>query len=237
MFITIKSNTDATEDEIRSSEVLKYWVYGLPAEWTLNGIHVNDVLKIGGTIRMIQMVVDLVDEEGVSLPGFITLRGEMTDCLAIVMCEGEAYVVFVRQPRAAACGCVLSNPAGMIDPGDKSVRFRALEELAEELGISLEWEYVAMSKPLLVSPGGIDEKSSFGRAHADVEQETLSKLQGNKGGLVDEGEQTQVVVVPIEEAVVTIMAESSPCLKTLFSLMLYYMQGIGEMEELQMRSA
>ncbi|UFN47502.1 NUDIX hydrolase [Roseomonas sp. OT10] len=107
-------------------------------------------------------------------------------------------VALIRQFRLAALAAggepiQTEFPAGLLD-GDEPREEAARRELAEETGLSAD-RLVPMGRWLLM-PGGCDEVLHYHLAR--VRLETLG--EGASAGLDSEHEETQVVVVPLEEA-------------------------------------
>jgi len=72
-----------------------------------------------------------------------------------------------------------------------------------------------------VSPGGTDEKVQYCTIRANLTQEQIEALQGRQAGAQDEGERTQVHVVPMP-VVGHYLAQQGPASeKSVMSWLLY----------------
>jgi hypothetical protein len=177
---------------------------------------------------MMHIDAEVADSQGVIERRSIFLRGDCVDVLATLHCEGQEYVVFVSQTRAAGGQRVISNPSGMLDGQWADVA--ALRELDEELDMHLPWSdpvslgFYALGthQPMLTSPGGTDERVHFMHVSTSVTLDQLNELNSRHGGSVAEGERTQVHVVPRPLAILYLKTNSrSVDVKTVLSLYLY----------------
>lgn len=236
MRITVANDQDTRPEEVRDSAVFQQWLtrqYGRGI--TVRGVRVNGAYKWGAppALRMLHVAVDAYDDAtGRKLDGTAMIRGATVDILAVVRIQGETqpHVVFVRQPRVAAMQlCVTSNPAGMLEEGE-NVTFAGLRELAEELDEpNLEWsdivnlgEFITGSdEPLLVSPGGSDETSSFLAVHTTLTRAQVDALNNKFGGAAEEDEHTHVLVKPLGEAIPALRTGGLVDMKALLSLLMY----------------
>lgn len=214
---------NVTAEEVRRSALFTQWVNRLDAEgMRLDGVYICDVLQWGKPVvepKMMYLLADVCAADGRKLRRTaVHLRGDTVDVLAILRCEGEEYVVFVAQPRVpGAKNHNVSNPSGMVDAGEDAA-FAGLRELDEELGYKIGWDkpFRLVDRPLLSSAGGTDERAHMFCVCADVTREQIALLHNRFGGVAEEGEKTQVLVVPFAEAMG--MTDGT---KTMLSLLLY----------------
>lgn len=213
---------NVTEEEVCCSTLFTQWVNRLDEEgMVLHRVYVCDVLLWGKPVepKMMYLHADASAADGGKLRRTaVHLRGDTVDVLAILRCEGEEYVVFVAQPRVpGAKNHNVSNPSGMVDAGEDAA-FAGLRELDEELGHKIGWgkPFRLVNRPLLSSAGGTDERAHMFCVHADVTQEQIAHLHNRFGGEADEGEKTQVLVVPFAQAM-----DMTDGTKTMLSLLLY----------------
>jgi len=223
MNITVATDVEFTEQQIRESAIFANWEKRLPAghQWS---VHVLDI-GWGGAIHMITMEVV---HEGNPYPVKVILRSETVDVLVRVVSPRTNHVVFVRQLREAVPGVVVSNVAGGID-GDEDPMEAARREVFEELGLGdiPEEDYTLeivplLNMPLLASPGIINERVHFMMAtiHVSVSKlaDMIDSLEGKRTGVSAEGEDLTLTVVPAGEAVQFVLGQRQPCAKTYLSL-------------------
>jgi 8-oxo-dGTP pyrophosphatase MutT (NUDIX family) len=217
--ITIAPGLNVTEDEIRNSTRFTDWVDRLTiARIVVTHVHVYSSHSWAGEPKMIYLEAEGHIDGRQFRRTVAFLRGDTVDMLAILECDGVEYAAFVGQPRIpGAIANSISNPSGMMEPGEDAV-FTGLRELDEELGYKLPWEkpIKLCDRPLLVSPGGSDERAVFYVTRCKVDRGILKKLHNRFGGAANEGERTKVLVVPFHES----MEQDIGC-KTMLSLHLY----------------
>lgn len=123
------------------------------------------------------------------------------------------YANLSEQERRATpqLAWVLELVAGVPEEG-ASVKELARKELIEEAGIDVtgDLEPIATIYP---SPGGTSEQITIFLAHVDAKQE-----RGSGGGVLAEGEDTQVVEMPFQEALAKIRAGEITDAKTIIAL-------------------
>lgn len=187
------TTSSATLAQVRKSRLFNNWAKRVH-DWDISQVTVVDAFSWGGEVRMLLMRVTYGGYDHA-----ILLRGSTVDILTIVSCDKRRYLVHVEQPRVAVGQVVLSNAAGMVD-GDEHVAVAALRELAEELGVSLNWGkplnlnrvVYGFDVPELGTPGGSDEDVTFFAVQVQVTSDDLAKLKDSVAGLAHEGEKTIV---------------------------------------------
>jgi 8-oxo-dGTP pyrophosphatase MutT (NUDIX family) len=196
MELILIPGVEHTVEAVKASNVFSQWFKRLPKEMIPS---VLEITTVHGWDDEIKMIVGIAD-------GYLVfLRGDTVDISAILTCEGKKYALFVVQPRiAGAQSRVVSNPSGMVDTNEQVV-IAALRELNEEveLGLSftISWSApILLKEPSLVSPGGTDERVFFYGVTAELTFSQLQGLQGHVAGLQEEDERTELLIVPLEEA-------------------------------------
>lgn len=187
----------------------------------LNRVYVCDVLLWGDPTepKMMYLLADACDADGRKLfRTAVYLRGDTVDVLAILRCMFKKYVVFVAQPSVpGGKNHDVTNPSGMVDAGEDPM-LAGPREVDEEFGYKLKWgkPFRLVDRPLLVSAGGTDERAHMLCVQAKVKRKVITELHNRFGGVAEEGEKTQVLVVPFTQAM-----GMTDCTKTMLSLLLY----------------
>ncbi|MBH0238305.1 NUDIX domain-containing protein [Methylobrevis albus] len=147
----------------------------------------------GGWNRLDVVEIDLGD--GVSIVREVVDHGD--GAAALVFDPLRRTALMVRQVRAGKLdreggdGLMLEVPAGLVDPGEVPAE-TARREIGEETGCVVgELRPVVVAYP---SGGSLSERLSLFLAEAD-----LGSAGGAGFGLAAEGEQIEVVIVPLAE--------------------------------------
>ncbi|KAG9189352.1 ADP-sugar diphosphatase [Alternaria panax] len=177
------------------------------------------------------------------VPGAVFLRGGSVAILFIVQPEGaegedEKQVILTVQPRIAASSLAFTEiPAGMLDEEESSFAGKAAKEIKEETGLEIkESELLDMTKlaleglpsdPLSAaesleeamypSPGACDESITLYLCQKRLKREHLEELEGSATGLVKEGENIKLKLVPLTR----LWREGARDAKALAALSLY----------------
>jgi 8-oxo-dGTP pyrophosphatase MutT (NUDIX family) len=232
--VTMAPLADASAAELLESRVFRDWYQrATNSGLRVQAVRVSAVFKWGNPreIKMIHMAADGTDADGRKLDGVTMLRGDTTDIVTVLVDDdGGEWIVLVVQPRLpGAQREVVSDPAGMIDAGEEP-NAAALRELEEEIGGdgSIEWEVVDLNyevtgsaQPMLISPGGSDERVYYALATGRLSNAKIAKLHNKFGGLEEEGERIQVLVVRHSEARDTLRRGGCVDLKALTGLLMY----------------
>ena len=127
----------------------------------------------------------------------------------MLRCEGEKYLLLVRQPRLAISETTsLEIPAGILDwSGDyRKVALSELEEEAQivadesELIDLTEFWWKGSTPGFAGSCGLLDERIRLYAIERDVTREQLAAMNGKNQTYVDENEWIRTEVLPYEEA-------------------------------------
>ena len=231
--ITRELSVGLTPDHIRESRHYVNYVTSLEEGWRLLNFHVTWAFskrKENEQLDLIMMFaeIEVRTPDGHILQSGALLRGTTVEILPILIDPmGDRYVAFVRQARVPVGRTVLSTPAGMTD--GKSTTVTMLTELEEEIGRVLQWqeplwlnEFITGSaEPMLVTPGGSSEGVVFCVVGADVSYEELETLEGHVAGNANEGEQTEVTLIPLTSLPGCLGQYGPPCSKTVQSILMF----------------
>ncbi|VVB07694.1 unnamed protein product [Arabis nemorensis] len=197
--------------------LFKNWLRNLESEngilangtMTLKQVHIQGVDMFGRRIGFLKFKADIFDKEtGHKVPGIVFARGPAVAVLILLESDGETYAVLTEQVRVPTGKIVLELPAGMLDDDKGDFVGTAVREVEEEIGIKLKKEdmvdLTAFLDPstghrIFPSPGGCDEEMSMFLYRRQVEQETITQLQGKQTGLREHGEFIKVQLVPYRE--------------------------------------
>lgn len=202
------------------------WLAGLDrARFVVRGIHIQSVDMFGPKVGFIKLKADVVDANGKFIPGIVFMRGGSVGILPILRCGGKTYTVLTVQPRIATGTFGFAEiPAGMLD-GSGNFAGVAAKELDEEMGLKIGSEDLVdlstaagHTRGFFVSPGGTEETIRLFYFERDVTPEELADFNGRCTGVLGEGEQITLKVVPLED--LWSIADG----KTLVALALYLRQ-------------
>ena len=199
---------------------------GMDHGLVVRSIDIPAVTMFGSRIGFMFINADIVRaDDGSPVPGAAFLRGGTVIILVILRCEGQEYVVIVRQPRSPVGSIAFAEtPAGMLD-GSGKFAGKAAQELKEELGLEIrEEDLIDMTKlvfstsvrGIYASAGGSDEFGRFMLYRRDVTSEELASFKSRKTGAVGESERIVTDVIPLQDLWTT-----SPSSGTFTALYLY----------------
>ncbi|MBL9087010.1 MAG: NUDIX hydrolase [Planctomycetia bacterium] len=144
--------------------------------------------------------------------------------LRVLLKTGVRPPVFLRrhlpltQPDARPYGRLVEMVAGMLEPDDTGrhgVARRAAAEALEEAGVKVPLAAVeALGAESFPSPGVTDEKVHFRAARADLD---ARRAPEGDGSAMEHG--TQVLVLPVEEAIAACRRGDVPDMKTEMALL------------------
>lgn len=194
--------------------------------WTAKRITVQSIDMFGKKVGFAKLKVDIVDRDGVRLPGIVFMRGASVAILVILVCieENSEYVLLTVQPRIAVPEeRFLEIPAGMMDD-EGSFTGVAAKELEEETGIRIwyadedlfDLDPEHSSRGYYPSPGGCDEQIKLFLYKKHVTLRELKEMQGRLTGVLAEGERITLRV----EAIDSVLRHTKD-MKTLAALCLY----------------
>lgn len=213
--ISIAADVDGTPDQIRDSALMKGWVAEMARGWRVQHFEVKMALIVHGVVLMIFADVRVTNGRDERRNSILIRRHTVEPVIVVRRAsDGKEFLVTVRQMRPAVGCYVVSNAAGGIDANELPLT-AAQRERNEELGtdkinppivweepIDLNKHYLGESVPMVVTPGGSNERAWFFLVTATISDEQFALLNaGHKGGLENEAEDTVSCLVPIDDAV------------------------------------
>jgi len=206
----------------------KEWLDGFRHnELTLNSVHIQSVdIFPNGKVGFIKFKAD-VTKDNKFVPGITFSRGGSVAILTILVCNGIEYALGTVQPRVPIGRNFLETPAGMIDDNTKNFAGVAAKEMQEETEITISSEklidltelaYNGKYQGIIPSAGGCDEFIRCYVYRQNVEDKKLQEFNKKLTGLLSEGENITLRVIPLQD----FWKETSD-VKALCCLFLYYM--------------
>ncbi|MBC7792383.1 MAG: NUDIX domain-containing protein [Clostridia bacterium] len=176
------------------------------ARFDVRSVTIQSVDMFGPRVGFIKFKADVYDSNGKFLPGIVVMRGGSVAMVTVLVCEGRRYAVVVIQPRLPTASFeFVELPAGMLD-GSGNFGGVAAKEMEEELGLKISendlidlGELAGFKDGAYVSPGITDECIRFFAYTKAVTKAELQELKGRTTGVIDEGEQITVTVVPFHK--------------------------------------
>lgn len=179
------------------------------AKFQIRSVHFQSVDMFGPTkIGFIKFKADVVDKGGKFIPGIVFMRGGSVGILAVLTCKGKKYSVMTVQPRVPTGSFdFVEIPAGMLD-GSGNFGGVAAKELEEELGIKISEKdltdlsgLAGCNQGVYLSPGASDETLRFFSFTREVTEEEMASMNGRCTGLITEGEQITLKIVPLDDLI------------------------------------
>jgi ADP-sugar diphosphatase len=201
-------------DAAMQSKQFQNWLAQVDtSNFKISSVHFQSVDMFGSPdgpqkIGFIKFKADVVDKAGKFIPGIVFMRGGSVGILAVLNCRGKKYSVMTVQPRVPTGRFdFLEIPAGMLD-GSGNFAGVAARELEEELGIRIEAKdltdlsgLAGCNQGVYLSPGGSDETLRFFSFSLDVTEEEMASMNGRCTGLISEGEQITLKIVPLDDLI------------------------------------
>jgi ADP-sugar diphosphatase len=189
----------------RATPMFSERLESMDPRFKISRVHFQSVDTFGNRVGFIKFQATVCDEKGNKLPGIVFMRGGSVAILSLLKCLGKFYVILVVQPRLATGRFDFEEiPAGMLDGSGNFIGIAA-KELEEELGIKIsESELTDLSglaglkSGIFASPGASDETIRFYSFCREVDEEELQSMNGRCTGLLSEGEQITLKIVPLE---------------------------------------
>jgi len=196
---------------ITECKIFKDWLESSTKHFVVSKIHFESVNYFDKkhVPLFIKLKATATLPDGRPVHGIVLVRGHAVGVLVVLRCEGEKYLLLVRQPRLPISEqASLEIPAGILDwSGD--YRKVALSELEEEAQIKADdSELIDLSEfwwkdstpGFAGSCGILDERIRLYAIERDVTREQLHMMDGKNQTYVDENEWIRTVVLPYEEA-------------------------------------
>lgn len=205
--IPITGEAGISIDAAVTSKQFKDWLASMDRQcFNVRAVHVQSVDMFGQKVGFIKLRADVVDQNGKFVPGIVFMRGGSVGILPVFDCQGRRYAVLTVQPRVpTGSSAFVEIPAGMLD-GSGNFAGVAAKELEEELGIKINAAELTdlsalagHSRGCFVSPGGSDETMRLFCFRKEVSAEELASMNGRCTGLLAEGEQITLKIVPLDE--------------------------------------
>ena len=198
-------------DLIRECRIFKEWLEASSAKFKIQKIHFESVNFFSKEHRplFIKLNATATLPDGRPVHGVVLVRGNAVGVLVVLKCEGQKYLLLVRQPRFSISETAsLEIPAGILDwSGD--YRKVALSELEEEAQIKAseselidltDFWWKGMTPGFAGSCGLLDERIRLYAIEREVTREQLNAMDGKNQTYVDENEWIRTEVLPYEEA-------------------------------------
>jgi len=221
--IAYSAEAGIATDTVVQSKQFQNWLARLDvARFKVRAVHFQSVDMFGPKVGFIKFKADVVDSAGKFIPGIVFMRGGSVGILPVLTCGGKKYAVMTMQPRVPTGSFdFLEIPAGMLD-GSGNFAGVAAKELEEELAIKLAASdltdlcaLAGCASGIYLSPGGSDESMHFYSFTRAVTEEEMAAMNGRCTGLIEEGEQITLKIVPLESLI------SVPDAKTIVAYALY----------------
>ena len=196
---------------IVESKIFKDWLQASREKFIVSKVHFESVNYFDKkhVPLFIKLKATATLPDGRPVHGIALVRGNAVGVLVVLRCEGQKYLLLVRQPRLAISEqASLEIPAGILDwSGD--YRKVALSELEEEAQIHADdselidltdfW-WKDLTPGFAGSCGILDERIRLYAIERDVTREQLEAMDGKNQTYVDENEWIRTQVLPYEEA-------------------------------------
>ena len=192
---------EAKREAVFAMPAFRRWVEKLATNFIAEHVYVERVVFFGSRHGFVLASAQAKALDGTAIPTTVFLRGDSVAVLPVLTdSAGRIWTLLLRQARVPVGAAAYEEiPAGMLDGG--VFASKALDELREETGVDLgiteaDLELLEQVHP---SPGACDESIRIYAAHKLIDDETLARLSGAKGGNPDEHESITVEVVPLAD--------------------------------------
>jgi ADP-sugar diphosphatase len=228
MKITFECSLSAEcEIAVKASKLLNDWLKRVQLKYDVSELHIQSVdFKGGNAPLFIKLNAIATTQAGDWALGICLLRGDAVAVLPVLRCEGQNYLLLIRQSRlAVADDALLEIPAGMLDL-ETNPKAVAVKEMQEETGLVISeadlWDLnVAKNqadtpKPMWASSGLLDEAVYLYAMEREVIASELKALDNQQHGVAEEGEIIITQVLPEQE-----LLHSTQDAKTLLAYLLW----------------
>lgn len=198
----------ALDTAVQSKQFQNWLAQVDTSKFSVRSVHFQSVDMFGPKVGFIKFKADVVDKAGKFIPGIVFMRGGSVGILAVLTCKGKKYSVMTVQPRVPTGRFdFVEIPAGMLD-GSGNFAGVAAKELEEELGIKISQNdltdlggLAGCSQGVYLSPGASDETLRFFSFTREVTEEEMAAMNGKCTGLISEGEQITLKIVPLDDLI------------------------------------
>jgi len=182
----------------------KAWAAGIGSQFLVKRIDFQSLDMFGPrNVGFIKLIADCVHRDtGHFMPGIVVIRGHSVAMLMEITAKetGERFSLMTVQARVPTPDPEsLELPAGMLDDGE--FKGTAAKEIEEETGMTVSQESLieltSADQRIYLSPGGLDEGMKFYLHRQTMPLAEIRKLEGRCTGVLDEGEQISLKVLPI----------------------------------------
>ena len=190
-----------------ASTQLQNWIKSVDLNrFRIKSVHIQSLDKFGPKVGFIKFKADVTDTKDKFLPGIVFARGGAVAVLLVLLCEGKEYAVLTVQPRIASGSFAFEEIcAGMLD-GSSNFAGVAAKELKEEIGEDIKQSDLTDLSALAGFPGGAypsvggcDETIRFYACVRSVTSEKMAEINGRCTGVLEEGEQITLKIVPLAD--------------------------------------
>jgi ADP-sugar diphosphatase len=161
------------------------------------------IYKKNDELLFAMLRTEITTPEGNALPPIVVIRGDVVVIVPKVRnrATGQERFVMVRQDRIGNGRRTLEFPAGMLDRNIGDPAAVAVDEMAEETGLTVNKKdlFPLSDKALYTSPGLDDEAVYYFGCVIELTDEAYRALEGNKTGAIEEGEKIIVTLKTAEE--------------------------------------
>lgn len=162
------------------------WCEGVDENLDIRSLTVQSVDYFGTRIGFLKFSAEAYSKiHGQRVPGVVFMRGGSVAVLPILINDqtGEKYIVLTEQARVpVGKASFLEIPAGMLDENGDLIGV-AMQEMAEETGISLKRSDLHSLGSYYTSPGGSDELLALYYTEKSVSKDFIDGLAGKLTGV------------------------------------------------------
>jgi ADP-sugar diphosphatase len=215
------------EKSVKNSNLLSEWLGRIQLKYNVSEVLIQSVDFKGGDVPLfIKLNATATTLAGDRALGICLLRGNAVAILPVLRCEGQNYLLLIRQSRfPVADDSLLEIPAGMLDL-ESNPKAVAVKEMFEETGFEITedelWDLnVAKNKgdtpkPMWASSGLLDEAVYLYAMEREVNPSELKELDNRRHGVIEEGEIIFTQVIAEED-----LLHSTQDAKTLLAYLLW----------------
>jgi len=195
--------TNASDNDIAKIVVFKPfidWINNVNKDGNMNitEIQIQTIDMFGPRIGFIKFKA-IGTFNGKPIPGIIFMRGGSVAILVVLICEGNKYVVLIKQPRLPMGNSAFIEIVAGMNDGSDNIYGVAIKELEEETGIKIVKSNLIHLGNMVPSAGGCDEVIDLFVHTSEVTKTELVSLQGKCTGAINEDEQITTMVIAYDK--------------------------------------